>query len=188
MTDERCAIELLGRCRLLPGSWDKRFIRDLNDRPEDYRLTTKQRAHLWRIAFKFRKQMGGQWGDIAATWLAVPADERAFREAIEADTDDTAPRWVFADWLDERGRSQEAEMHRFIAANGGGPWLVGAGASYGPDGTKPINFEWTFEMKMWRLFSGGPGPGLNYWNKSIEAAEADLLSVMARRRPASSTA
>lgn len=180
MTDERMAIENLYRARMAPGTWDKRFVRSLYENPEDYRLTPKQRANLWRIAFKYRRQIFNQLGPIAKAWLAVGPVERAFRETIEANTEDTAPRLVFADWLDERGRSGEADMNRFIAENGCGPWLVGAGASYRPDGVHPINFEWTFEMRMWGLFKD-VGQGLNYWNRSIEAAESDLLKMLAKR-------
>jgi uncharacterized protein (TIGR02996 family) len=45
----------------------------------------------------------------------VPAetqDERDFLAAIEAAPEDTAPHKVFADWLDEHDRPEEAVFHR----------------------------------------------------------------------------
>jgi uncharacterized protein (TIGR02996 family) len=45
--------------------------------------------------------------------MPTPADERAaFLRAVLDDPDDDAPRLVFADWLDEQGRDDEAEFVR----------------------------------------------------------------------------
>jgi len=40
------------------------------------------------------------------------ADEESFRRSIQADPEDDATRRVFADWLDERDRSEEAAAQR----------------------------------------------------------------------------
>lgn len=42
----------------------------------------------------------------------MTADERALLAAIEAAPDDEAPHKVFADWLDEHDRPEEADWHR----------------------------------------------------------------------------
>jgi uncharacterized protein (TIGR02996 family) len=39
-------------------------------------------------------------------------DEQAFLAALAAAPDDEAPHKVFADWLDEQGRPEEAAYHR----------------------------------------------------------------------------
>lgn len=39
-------------------------------------------------------------------------DEVAFLAAIHASPEDLAPRLVFADWLDEQGRHEDADYHR----------------------------------------------------------------------------
>lgn len=43
-------------------------------------------------------------------------DEQAFLDAIAADPEDQAVRLVFADWLDEAGRPEDAARHREWAA------------------------------------------------------------------------
>lgn len=57
MTDERCLIENLSRCRFVPGSFNKRFVRDLASGPEDAVLTVKQRQTLWKIGWRWRRQL-----------------------------------------------------------------------------------------------------------------------------------
>ena len=42
----------------------------------------------------------------------MSADERALLAAIDAAPDDEAPHKVFADWLDEHDRPEEADWHR----------------------------------------------------------------------------
>lgn len=43
---------------------------------------------------------------------SMSADEKAFRAKIKENPKDSAPKAVFADWLDERGRHFEAEFWR----------------------------------------------------------------------------
>jgi uncharacterized protein (TIGR02996 family) len=48
----------------------------------------------------------------------MTADEKAFLNAIAAAPDDEAPRLVYADWLDERDRGEEAtRQRRFLASD-----------------------------------------------------------------------
>ena len=42
----------------------------------------------------------------------MTADEKALLKAIEAAPDDEAPHKVYADWLDEHDRPEEADWHR----------------------------------------------------------------------------
>jgi hypothetical protein len=53
----------LGTCRFLPGSFDKRFARDMEsiakNKPE-HELTEKQSAYLEKLAYKFRRQIAGK--------------------------------------------------------------------------------------------------------------------------------
>jgi hypothetical protein len=52
-------IQALGKCRLLPGSWSKRFIETLenliNIKPNQP-LTASQTEWTYRLLYKFRKQ------------------------------------------------------------------------------------------------------------------------------------
>ena len=58
--DYRTLAMRLSGCSMLPGSWDKRFSRDMayaaqNDGCAPY--TEKQREHILRLAYKYRRQM-----------------------------------------------------------------------------------------------------------------------------------
>jgi uncharacterized protein (TIGR02996 family) len=41
-------------------------------------------------------------------------EEQAFLRAIVDDPDDAAPRWIFADWLEERGDAAGRDRAEFI--------------------------------------------------------------------------
>jgi hypothetical protein len=55
--DERAAVAGLWRCTFLPGSWDKRFARALAQRDASKPLSDKQRDWLWRLVWKYRRQI-----------------------------------------------------------------------------------------------------------------------------------
>jgi uncharacterized protein (TIGR02996 family) len=80
-------------------------------------------------------------------------EESAFRRVIAENPDDPAPRLIFADWLDERGRLMEAAelrslrlaaassgpstwklSHRYDGGGGGYGGCGGYGGGYGGDG------------------------------------------------------
>ncbi len=46
--------DALARCSFLPGSWDKRFARDMAARTE---FSPRQAANIARLAWKYRRQM-----------------------------------------------------------------------------------------------------------------------------------
>jgi hypothetical protein len=58
--DWRQQARRLARCSFLPGSWDKRFARDLAARAEDPEatITEKQAAALARLTQRYRRQLG----------------------------------------------------------------------------------------------------------------------------------
>lgn len=51
-------IAQLSRCTFLPGSFDKRFVRDMADLGIYDVLTEKQALCLHRLAYHYRKQRG----------------------------------------------------------------------------------------------------------------------------------
>ena len=60
MTDtDYKTIQALARCSFQPGSWVKRFVRDLAAMPVDTVLSDKQLAALNRTAWHYRKQLSG---------------------------------------------------------------------------------------------------------------------------------
>jgi hypothetical protein len=52
-------IQALARCSFQPGSWTKRFVRDLASKPVEFVLSEKQQAALHRTAWHYRKQLAG---------------------------------------------------------------------------------------------------------------------------------
>lgn len=56
-TDEMQAVMALVRCTFLPGSWDKRFVRALGQHARDTPLSDKQREWLWKLVWKYRRQI-----------------------------------------------------------------------------------------------------------------------------------
>lgn len=47
----------LGRCTFLPGSFDKRFVRDLQGKKPGDTLTLKQLMTLGQMRYRYRKQI-----------------------------------------------------------------------------------------------------------------------------------
>ena len=45
----------------------------------------------------------------------MDTDEAALLRSVHASRGDATPRLIYADWLDDNGRPQEAAMHRYIA-------------------------------------------------------------------------
>ena len=60
----------LGACTFLPGSWNKRFAKDIKwlaEHTPEKELTPRQSANLVRLAWRYRRQMPAH--------LAYPATE-----------------------------------------------------------------------------------------------------------------
>lgn len=60
MTDqEKYAARCLARCTFLPGSYNKRFARAMEAlaEDEDAGLTKRQRTNLWRLIYRYRRQI-----------------------------------------------------------------------------------------------------------------------------------
>lgn len=51
-------IRLLALCTFLPGSHEKRFVRDMEGLGPYDMLSGKQSAYMEALAYKYRKQMG----------------------------------------------------------------------------------------------------------------------------------
>lgn len=54
---EFAAISALQFVTYLPGSWDKRFVRDMASKPRDYELSEKQRDCLLEKLHRYRRQI-----------------------------------------------------------------------------------------------------------------------------------
>jgi hypothetical protein len=62
--EERNLLIRLDKCRFVPGSYEKRFVREMaalarSDTWWETFLTEKQRAFIQKIAHRYRNQLGG---------------------------------------------------------------------------------------------------------------------------------
>lgn len=55
---QRDMINELRACTFLPGSYQKRFVRDMSTKPDDYELSEKQAAFLEKLHYMYREQIG----------------------------------------------------------------------------------------------------------------------------------
>lgn len=183
MTDERVAIEALARCRFPPATFAKRFARSLNERKENSVLTPRQRHTLHQVCHHFRRQLPRVvqvWNEV---YLSLPVERQNFENTLDSRPDDASAALIYADWLEEHGEPALALAHRLTVERKWFPHLVPCGASYGPDGTSPINFEWTLGMKAWQAmdFREAPhSPLPAYHHRSRQAAMAALAGYAQR--------
>jgi hypothetical protein len=54
---ERTCADALARCTFLPGEYNKRFARNIAALPDDKELSDKQRANLFRLVHRYRRQI-----------------------------------------------------------------------------------------------------------------------------------
>lgn len=186
MTHERIAINSLARCKFMPGTFDKRFARDLAATPENYTLTPKQRETLWRLVVRYRRQFTGtdyiaSLVEHARWWLGRPAEQIAFEQMLDANPADAPTRLVYADWLEERG-DVLCYGQRWMVEHRAFPELIGAGVSHGPRGAKPMNYEWIITMRAYEeLIDRTYSQTLpRYWHPSRESAEAEIARLAGR--------
>ena len=50
-------VNLFSRVSYIPGSWDKRFVRDIYHECREKELTQSQKEWLYRILYKYRRQV-----------------------------------------------------------------------------------------------------------------------------------
>lgn len=84
MTDQQQKwIAQLSTCAFYPGSWEKRFVRDLATFPPEQELTEKQAAALHRTAWHYRVQRGEPHMEKPNDPLLI-GDKDAITKATEA--------------------------------------------------------------------------------------------------------
>lgn len=138
---EKEVIGALASCSMLPGSFDKRLVRDLHnlfESDEDASLTAKQRLCVWRIAKKYRRQLGDkdrrigvslvslvevQWNALHEG-IGIKGDWGRFEHQLSMEPDDWTTRSIFADFLDDQGESILADGQRWQVANNKHPVLL----------------------------------------------------------------
>lgn len=56
-TEQNLKIQALCHCTFLPGSFQKRFVRDMGNKTPDSELTEKQSAYLDKLYWMYREQI-----------------------------------------------------------------------------------------------------------------------------------
>lgn len=154
--DERTALEALNRCRLLPGSWNKRFIRNLVAAPSERPLSLKQQATLWKLVQHYRRQLPPEveyLGEeknarLVKEKLAYETEGNTFEIQLTDNPGDYAVRMVYSDWLEENGQERYAQAQRWIVEKDLCPVFKPAGQAYAVSGIYPINFEWKWDWEF----------------------------------------
>lgn len=79
MTDEQQhKARALSYCTFLPGSSEKRFVRQIADYPPEKELSEKQAAWLDRLCYHYRKQLSKHVDkDVLAAWIVGPLEQIA---------------------------------------------------------------------------------------------------------------
>lgn len=70
---------VLSRCSFLPGSWDKRFCRDMAfiaEHSREVELSEYQNSNLLRLAWKYRRQLPTAIVELALDEMERNADRR----------------------------------------------------------------------------------------------------------------
>ncbi len=62
---ERAATRALAKCKFQPGIMTKKFAMDMAARADDYELTPRQEAFLWRACWTFRRQLPPELVNVA---------------------------------------------------------------------------------------------------------------------------
>lgn len=84
---QKAIIRDLSRCTFLPGSFEKRFVRDMATKPDDYELSEKQAAFLDKTHHRYREQIMNHWQAGREVWNEPeddPDDIEGNRLAYEA--------------------------------------------------------------------------------------------------------
>ncbi len=78
-------IHKLSRCTFLPGSYEKRFVRDLSSCPPEQELTEKQARFLLKVGWRYRRQLIKKFGEAPVKWRPgydsppVPTSKMGFK-------------------------------------------------------------------------------------------------------------
>jgi hypothetical protein len=88
---ERLALDALAQCSFPVGSRHKYFARDVAAKPMDYILTSRQSWNLWRLCWRYRRQVPREVSDMALqTWAGAacpPLPEKpSVKKAVERKT------------------------------------------------------------------------------------------------------
>lgn len=86
-TRQRAILRDLARCKFYPGSFEKRFVHDLNAKPDSYELSDKQAAFLDKTHHRYREQIMNHWQAGWEVWNEPedePDDAEMNRMAYEA--------------------------------------------------------------------------------------------------------
>jgi hypothetical protein len=107
------ALQELSNCRFLPGSWDRKFVRDLSSKPREATLSPKQVRYLKKLYYRYRRQIVARNPDAMFDWTfdademvildeaKPPRPPRKKRQSGEVIDQITAIRVRYGKWTDK---------------------------------------------------------------------------------------
>lgn len=179
MTDERAIVIALRSCYLLPGSWEKRFVRSLSGLKEDALLSVKQRQQLWRMVYKYRRQIDKRFQALLKQRQAIPEPILRFEDLLDSQPDDADTRLVYADLLEESGYRDLANAQRWMVERELFPFLLKHPRGFVFDGQFNEETSWTMGPFVQGAFPFELRREVGPWHPSRRACEHDLTKALA---------
>ena len=68
-TEQRRKLNLLNQCRFYPGSWDKRFVRNMHAESDDFEPSPRQAWSIDNLYYRYRKQISVMAGDFIPAFI-----------------------------------------------------------------------------------------------------------------------
>ena len=90
---QRKKVNELNRCTFLPGSYAKRFVRDMHSTPDDQELTVKQAYYLDKLYYNYRGQITRNvMNRLGRGWLKhIPYFDYPVRPQFDREPDEPTP-------------------------------------------------------------------------------------------------
>lgn len=88
------ALQALAKCVYQVGSYDKRFVHDLARLGPYDMLTLKQQNNIERLAFRYRRQLGGMKYSVPIAFIESMADRAKAAKAGERTPEEVKYHWV----------------------------------------------------------------------------------------------
>jgi hypothetical protein len=87
-------LQALAKCRYQVGSYDKRFVHDLASLGPYDMLTLKQQNNIERLAFRYRRQLGGLKYRVPITFIEAAVDRAKAAKAGQRTPEEVRYHWV----------------------------------------------------------------------------------------------
>lgn len=87
-------LQALAKCRYQFGSYDKRFVHDLASLGPYDMLTLKQQNNIERLAFRYRRQLGGMKYRVPIAFVEAVADRARAAKVGQRTPEEVKYHWL----------------------------------------------------------------------------------------------